>query len=209
MPSPIIVADFMIGSLRGIVDLLDRPFLIIDVNGVGYRVLVTNEIFSKVNQGSKIKLFIYTHVKEDALDLFGFEELEDLKLFENFLTVPGIGPKTAMNVFSFHKRGDIINAILTGDVTLFTSVPRLGTKNAQKIIIELKGKIGSTKELDLTGKELIEQNEVINALKSFGFTTGEAQKALKEIKKDLSASSGQATTEIMIRLALKYLGTVH
>ena len=191
----------MIGSLRGIVDLLDRPFLIIDVNGVGYRVLVTNEVSSKAKLGSKIKLFTYTHVKEDALDLFGFEELEDLKLFEDFLTVPGIGPKTAMNVFSFHKRGDIINAILTGDVSVLTSVPRLGTKNAQKIIIELKGKIGSTKELDLTGKELIEQNEVINALKSFGFTTGEAQKALKEVKKD------GLSTEEKIRQALRVLGS--
>lgn len=191
----------MIGSLRGTVDLLDRPFLIVDVNGVGYKVLVTNEASSKAKPGSKIKLFTYTHVKEDALDLFGFEELEDLKLFEDFLAVPGIGPKTAMNIFSFHKRGDILNAILTGDVTLFTSVPRLGTKNAQKIIIELKSKVGSTKELDLTGKELIEQNEVINALKNFGFTTGEAQKALRELKKD------GLSTEEKIRQALKVLGS--
>lgn len=193
----------MIGALRGTVDLLDKSFLIIDVAGVGYRVLVANEIYSKVKLGQKIKLFIYTHVKEDALDLFGFEEIEDLKLFENFLTVPGIGPKTAMNIFSFHKRGEIINAILVGDVSVFTSVPRLGTKNAQKIIIELKSKIGSTKELDLTGKEFEEQTEVINALKNFGFTQAEAQKAFKETKSD-----GQST-EQKIKMALKYLGSKH
>lgn len=191
----------MIGSLRGTVDLLDRPFLIIDVAGVGYKVLVTNEVFSKAKIGDKLKLFIYTHVKEDALDLFGFEDLEDLKLFENFLTVPGIGPKTAMNIFSFHKREDIVSAILNGDVSTFTSVPRLGTKNAQKIIIELKSKLGSTKDLDLTGKEFEEQTEVINALKNFGFTTGEAQKALKEIKKD------GLSTEEKIRQALRVLGS--
>ena len=177
--------------------------MIVDVQGVGYRVLVTNEISSKAKLGEKIKLFIYTHVKEDALDLFGFEELDDLKLFQNFLTVPGIGPKTAMNVFSFHKRADIINAILTSDVSVLTSVPRLGTKNAQKIIIELKSKVGSIKELDLTGKEFEEQTEVINALKNFGFTTQEAQKALKETKAD-----GQ-TTEQKIKMALKYLGSKH
>lgn len=203
MRSHIIVAEFMIGSLNGKVDLLDRPFLIVDVNGVGYRVLVTNEISSKAKLGENLKLFIYTHVKEDALDLFGFEELEDLKLFQNFLTVPGIGPKTAMNIFSFHKRTDIINAILTSDVAVFTAVPRLGTKNAQKIIIELKSKVGSTKDLDLTGKEYEEQSEVINALKNFGFTQQEAQKALKEVKKD------GMTTEEKIRLTLKYLGTKH
>lgn len=194
----------MIGSLQGIVELLDRPYILLNVSGVGYKILITNEIFSKIKLAQKLKLFTYTHVKEDALDLFGFEELEDLKLFENFLTVPGIGPKTAMNVFSFHKRGDIINAILIGDVSLFTSVPRLGTKNAQKIIIELKSKIGSTKDLDLTGKEFEEQVEVINALKNFGFTTAEAQRAMKETR---SASSGQdgLSTEEKIRQALKYL----
>lgn len=191
----------MIGALTGTVDLLDRPSLIIDVGGVGYRVLVTNEVFSKAKPGDKIKLYTYTHVKEDALDLFGFEEMEDLKLFENFLTVPGIGPKTAMNVFSFHKRGDVIQGILNGDVSVFTSVPRLGIKNAQKIIIELKSKIGSTKDLDLTGKEYEEQAEVINALKNFGFTQQEAQKALKEIKKD------GLSTEEKIRQALRILGS--
>lgn len=189
----------MIGSLQGTVELLDRPYILLQIGGVGYKVLVTNEVSSKIKLGEKLKLFTYTHVKEDALDLFGFEELEDLKLFENFLTVPGIGPKTAMNVFSFHKRENIINAILTGDVSLLTSVPRLGTKNAQKIIIELKSKIGSTKDLDLTGKELEEQTEVINALKNFGFTTQEAHKAIKDIKKD------GLSTEERIRQALKYL----
>jgi holliday junction DNA helicase RuvA len=189
----------MIGSLHGIVDLLDRPYILLEVSGVGYKVLVGSELFSKIKLGQKVKLFTYTHVKEDALDLFGFEEIEDLKLFESFLTVPGIGPKTAMNIFSFHKRDDIINAILNSDVSLFTSVPRLGTKNAQKIIIELKSKIGSAKELDLTGKEFEEQAEVINALKNFGFTQAEIHKALKETK-----ANGQ-TTEEKIRQALKYL----
>lgn len=189
----------MIGSLQGNVELLDRPYILLETSGVGYKVLVTNEVFSKIKLGQKLKLFTYTHVKEDALDLFGFEEIDDLKLFENFLTVPGIGPKTAMNVFSFHKRGDIINAILDGDVSFFTQVPRLGTKNAQKIIIELKSKLGSAKELDLTGKEFEEQKEVINALKNFGFSQGEVQKALRETK-----ANGQ-TTEEKIRQALKYL----
>ena len=193
----------MIGSLQGSIELLDRPHVIVNVNGVGYRVLVSNNLSTSFKLKDKVKLFIYTHVKEDALELFGFEELEDLKLFENFLSVPGIGPKTAMNIFSFHKRADIINAILTSDVSVFTSVPRLGTKNAQKIIIELKSKIGSTKELDLTGKEFEEQSEIVNALKNFGFTTQEAQKALKETKAD-----GQ-TAEGKIKMALKYLGTKH
>jgi len=128
----------MIGLLKGQIELLKRPFVIVDVHDVGYKVLVPDSIYSKLSLGDKVKLFIFTYVREDALELFGFLAAEDLSLFENLLTVSGIGPKTALNIFSFGERKDITEAIIKGDVTFFTSVPRLGTKNAQKIIIELK-----------------------------------------------------------------------
>src|SRR3990167_9251125 len=146
----------MIGSLNGKVDLLQRPNAIIDVNGVGYKVLVADSVYKKLTVGDKLKIFTYTYVREDALELFGFLEVEDLKLFESLITVSGIGPKTALNIFSFGGRKDIIEAIIKGDVSFFTSVPRLGTKNAQKIIIELKGKMGSSQDLDLSGKDFLE-----------------------------------------------------
>jgi Holliday junction DNA helicase RuvA len=189
----------MIGLLKGKIELLKRPFVIIDVNGVGYKVLVPETIYAKLSLGESVKIFTYTYVREDALDLFGFLEAEDLGLFESLLTVSGVGPKTALNIFSFGERKEIIEAIIKGDVTFFTSVPRLGTKNAQKIIIELKNKMGSSADLDLSGKDLLENAEVVQALKNFGFSVGEAQKAVREIKQvDL-------TTEDKIRLALKSL----
>jgi len=190
----------MIGFLKGTVEFLQRPFVMIDVCGVGYKVLVSESVYSKLTLGEKLKIFTYTYVREDALDLFGFLEAEDLGLFESLLTVSGIGPKTALNIFSFGERKDIIEAIIKGDVSFFTSVPRLGTKNAQKIIIELKNKMGSGADLDLSGKDLLENAEVVQALKNFGFSVGEAQKALREVKKD------GLTTEEKIRLALKNLG---
>jgi holliday junction DNA helicase RuvA len=190
----------MIGYLKGKVELLKRPFVIIDVNGVGYKVLVPETIYAKLSLGDVVKIFTYTYVREDALDLFGFLEAEDLGLFENLLTVSGVGPKTALNIFSFGERKDIVEAIIKGDVTFFTSVPRLGTKNAQKIIIELKNKMGSDSTLDLSGKDLLENAEVVQALKNFGFSVGEAQKAVREIKQV------GLTTEEKIRLALKNLG---
>jgi Holliday junction DNA helicase RuvA len=190
----------MIGFLKGKVELLKRPFVIIDVNGVGYKVLVPETIYSKLSLGESLKIFTYTYVREDALDLFGFLEAEDLGLFENLLTVSGVGPKTALNIFSFGERKDIIEAIIKGDVTFFTSVPRLGTKNAQKIIIELKNKMGAGSDIDLSGKDLLENAEVVQALKNFGFSVGEAQKAVREIKQI------GLTTEERIRLALKTLG---
>jgi Holliday junction DNA helicase RuvA len=190
----------MIGYLKGKIELLKRPFVIIDVNGVGYKVLVPETIYAKLSLGESVKIFTFTYVREDALDLFGFLEAEDLDLFESLLTVSGVGPKTALNIFSFGERKDIIEAIIKGDVSFFTSVPRLGTKNAQKIIIELKNKMGSGADIDLSGKDLLENAEVVQALKNFGFSVGEAQKAVREIKQV------GLTTEEKIRLALKNLG---
>ena len=190
----------MIGLLKGKVELLKRPFVIIDVSGVGYKVLVSENVYKKLSLGENIKIFTFTYVREDALDLFGFMEAEDLDLFESLLSVSGIGPKTALNIFSFGERKDIVEAILKGDTGFFTSVPRLGTKNAQRIIVDLKNKMGSTKDFDLSGKDFIENTEVVQALKNFGFTVSEAQKALREIK------TPNLSLDEKIKLALKNLG---
>lgn len=190
----------MIGFVKGTIDSFDRPFIIIDVLGVGYKILVSDNVFSKLSENQKIKLYTFTYVREDELALFGFLKQEDLKLFDSLLTVSGVGPKTAMSVFSAGTREQILEAIVKADTSFFSSVPRLGTKNAQKIIIELKNKLGGIGSLDLSGKDSLQNNEVIQALKSFGFSQTEAQKALREIKeKDLSV-------EDKIRKALKLLG---
>jgi len=167
----------MIGFLKGKVEILQRPFALIDVNGVGYKVLVSENVYKKLTTNENIKIFTYTYVREDALDLFGFLELEDLTLFENLITVSGIGPKTALNIFSF------------------------GTKNAQKIIIELKNKMGSDHQIDLSGKDFAENAQVIEALKGFGFTAAESQKALREIKGE------NLSLDEKIKMALKLIGS--
>jgi len=190
----------MIGSLKGKVEFIDGQYVILDINGVGYRVLVPSKIFSHAKIKEELKLFIYTHVREDALDLFGFADLSDLKLFQQLISVSGVGPKTALSIFSFGERDSIIEAIVKGDVSFFTEVPRLGKKNAQKIIIELKSKLGSLEELNLTEEGTMSNNEILMALKSFGFTAKESQDALRAIAKE-----GE-TAEDKIRLALKYLG---
>jgi len=190
----------MIGSLNGKIDLLKRPFVLIDVSGVGYKVLVSDNVYKKLTVGQSLKLYTYTYVREDALDLFGFSEIEDLDLFDDLISVSGIGPKTALNIFSFGERRDIVEAIIKGNVSFFTAVPRLGTKNAQKIIIELKNKMGNTSQLDLSGKDFEENNDVIEALKSFGFSVAESQKALREIKDQ------NLSVDAKIKFALKNLG---
>ncbi len=197
----------MIGFLKGKVEFVNGQYIILDVSGVGYRVLVPSKIFSQAKIKEDLKLFIYTYVREDTLDLFGFADFSDLKLFEQLISVSGVGPKTALNIFSIGTRDSIIEAIIKGDVDFFTAVPRLGRKNAQKIIIEIAGKLGSLEELDLSGQTDGASSEVLAVLKSFGFTSKESQDALRAVGKDLPAGrQAPETTEEKIRLALKYLG---
>ncbi len=188
----------MIGFLSGEVVIRGENYIILDIGGIGYKVFVASSVISSTNN-SHLKLFTYTHVREDNISLFGFLDELDLKLFENLISVSGIGPKTAMAIFSAGDRASIIKAITKGDVSFFTSVPRLGKKNAQKIIIELKNKFGSLDEFDLTTNDT-QNNEVIVALVNFGYTKKEAIDAIKH------ASNKAEKVEDKIRLALKYLG---
>ena len=187
----------MIGLLNGTVAYREEQHILVDVNGVGYKVLVPVTVSAAI--GQPVKLFTHTHVREDVLELYGFIQPQDLKLFEYLISVSGVGCKTALGVFSVGSRQEIINAIAINDVGFFTSVPRLGKKNAQKIIIELKNKLADGGDFDFASDGQ-GQDEVLAALKAFGFSTSEARNALKGL-------SGQGeTVEEKIRLALKYLG---
>lgn len=184
----------MIGMLKGKVIISIDSSLIIDVNGVGYKVSVPKRLINSIDD---ITVYTHTHVREDLLELYGFESLEDLKLFELLISVSGVGCKSALGVLSLGKRGEIIKAIQNADATFFTSVPRLGKKNAQKIIIDLKNKLGGTEDIIL---ESAADTEVLDALQSFGFTEKEASIALRKI------DNPDLTTTEKIKAALKVLG---
>ncbi len=190
----------MIGSVRGKIILKDGIYLIVETGGVGYRILVSSKVSVKHKLDEEAMFYTYTLVREDELALFGFSEVADLKLFENLIGVSGVGPKTAMSIFSFLTRDEVVNAVMKGDTGAFSGIPRLGTKNAQKIIIELKNKLGDGSSLDLNSLEGEANDDVFTALTSFGFTRHEIGEALRKI--DTSAS----TSEEKIKLALKYLG---
>lgn len=192
----------MIAMLSGSVAYRNDPYIILNVHGVGYKVLVNNTLLSKAAVGTELTVYTYTHVREDLLELYGFSEPQDLRLFELLIGVSGVGPKSAVGVFSIGSRSEIMQAISTGDVSFFTGVPRLGKKNAQKIIIDLKSKIGGAvgTDLDLSGEGESDSDEVIAALQTFGFSRAEAHAALREVKEE-----GLTTAE-KIRLALKQLG---
>ena len=189
----------MIGFLRGEIVAVDEPYIVVDVGGVGYSVVTTKDVLSKTEINSKLKLFIHTHVREDLIQLYGFLDITELKLFKNLIGVSGIGPKTAMGIFGIGSRDAIIEAIIKGDVDFFMSVPRLGKKNAQKVIIELKNKFGSIEDLDLSLDDS-QNSEVITALQNFGYSRKEALGVLKNTR-----GKGE-TTEEKIRMALRELG---
>lgn len=191
----------MIGTLKGIIEYREDPSLIVDVNGVGYKVLVPTTVLAKITGvGSEIKLFTHTHVREDLLELYGFTEPADLKLFEYLISVSGVGCRTALGIFSVGPRSAIVQAISEGDVSFFTSVPRLGKKNGQKIIIELKSKLGAGGDIDLSDASGAEQDELLSALKAFGYSAIESQEAIRALN-----GKGE-TVEEKVMLALKYLG---
>lgn len=194
--------NFMIGALRGIVHFKRFDRMILMVNGIGYVVYPPNELLSTIKLGETLEVYIHTHVREDSLQLFGFATSRELELFELLLGVSGIGPKTALAIVN--RGADQVYQALSGaDVTFFTTIPRLGTKNAQKIIIELKSKINSIKELDLTQSEDGQSQELLDALTHFGFTREEVVKVLGHLP------NTQESMAQKIKWALKYLGSTH
>ncbi len=193
----------MIGYLSGTIKSKEINSLIIDVRGVGYHVFVPIFIWQESKLGEKKELFIYTHVREDELSLFGFSHKEEKQIFLHLISVSGIGPKLALNVLSYANGvKNIIRAIQNAQVDFFESIKGLGKKNSQRIIVDLKGKIGSLKELEF---ETEADRDLIEALKGLGFDKEEIKKSIngvnkflhhKRIKKDLSL-------EEKIKLALK------
>jgi holliday junction DNA helicase RuvA len=188
----------MIGQLTGKIINSGSSPVIIDVSGVGYQVYIGPLLLSKLKNNSELTLYIHTHVRDDAFELYGFFTNDDLLIFNYLLSVSGIGPKTALLVTD---RGyeKIKKAIITSDLEFFTTIPRLGKKNAQKIIIELKSKIGSTTPLNLNDQEDSETKDILNALTSMGFDKREIIPAINKI------SENQKTIEEKIRFLLKIL----
>jgi len=131
----------MIGFLSGIFKQ-DFPSVLILVNGVGYSVAMTEQTKATFTEGQTVELFIYTHVKEDQLELFGFLTSPEKKLFLLLLAISGVGPRSALNLLE-KGTNPLITAVQTADVQFFKGFKRIGTKVAQKIIIELKSKLGS------------------------------------------------------------------
>jgi len=187
----------MISQITGQIIHKADKFVIVETNSIGYKVFATTELLSIAKLDEKIKIWTYLAVRENALDLYGFSNKKELDFFELLITISGVGPKTALNILNVANVDSLRKAISTNETAHLTKVSGLGKKMADKIVLELKGKLGSYEEVALGLKEEI---DALEALKSLGYSHKESREALQEIDKAITTTSGR------VKAALKHLG---
>jgi Holliday junction DNA helicase RuvA len=208
----------MIAFLRGKLEDKGPGFADIDVNGVGYRAFMSNNSLSTMPQrGEPAFIFTHTYVREDVLQLFGFHSSSEREAFEKLISVSGIGPKVALAVLSVFDVNALKQAVASEDIALISSVPGIGKKSAQRLVLELKDKL-SLPDIDIAAvpsvKDASIYEEARSALISLGYTNAEAKKSLAGF--DGGGVGGGATgndstgdsdvsVEILVKHALKNL----
>lgn len=205
----------MIGYVKGIVTHLFTDYCFVDVQGIGYRVFVPNSTRQKLATGQPATLFTYLNVREDALTLHGFYTQEEYELFLSLISVSGIGPKVAAGVLSAITPQNFRSAISTNSTAMLTKLPGIGKKTAERIILELKDKIGVTAGYDTSSSELPKDNavlggdilqEAMQALSALGYNHAEITPVIKKVYERERQSDIEISLEQLIRLTLKEFG---
>lgn len=187
----------MIGLIKGTIELNTEKYVIIDVNGIGYKVYISGNTFKTLpTKGEKVKLFTHLHVREDAMELYGFLSIKELEFFELLISISGIGPKGALNILNVASVDTLKRAIVNEESSILTKVSGIGKKTAEKIILELKNKVGD----EFLGEKVSADSEAIDALIGLGYQLREAREILKKVPKEVDG------VENRVREALKLLG---
>jgi len=190
----------MIAKIEGQISYIGNRFLIVDVSGVGYKLFVTNEAISLSKIEESIKLWVHTAVRENSIDLYGFLDIEELSFFELLLDVSGIGPKSALSTLSVAPVSTLRKAIASGDTTYLNKVSGIGRKTAEKIIIELKDKLKEYEGDIATSQVMQEERDILEALRTLGYSQDEAREAIKRIPADMTEMNNR------LKEALKIIG---
>jgi holliday junction DNA helicase RuvA len=190
----------MIAKLKGKIEYLRDNYAVVDVNNVGYKVYLSAYTFGKVAgiSDGNVDIYVHTYVREDTLALYGFLTLEELEMFEQLISISGIGPKAGMGILSIATPKTIKTAILNEDPSILTKVSGIGKKTAGRVILELKNKVADISVGDK--EEVAIDSDAIEALISMGYTNLEARDALKSVPADVK-DVGQR-----VKMALKSLG---
>ena len=190
----------MIAHLKGLIEEKFGNTLTVDVNGVGYEVMVPMPDFEAVNLGEERKFFTYHSVRENAEELYGFSSLAAKKIFEMLVGVQGIGPKAAIAILSLAEAEEVRNAIANADVAFISKASGVGKKTAERVIVDLRDKVGVPSHYGATETKfavnVAENDEALDALIALGFPLKEATAALEKVDTSLPV-------EERVKLALK------
>jgi holliday junction DNA helicase RuvA len=191
----------MIATLTGKVAEKIRDSVVIEVQGVGYGILVTTEDYGLLATGNAAKVYIHEHIRENSHDLFGFVNLDTMQLFEQLLDVNGVGPKMALSVLSVGSANEVRRAVAGGDTKFIQQASGVGKRVAERIVVDLKDKVGLEGiDLSTTGMlqsdALLRKDEAVEALVALGYSAQDAAAALASVPADLP-------TEERIKQALK------
>lgn len=194
----------MIAYLKGRLVHKDPTYVIIDVGGIGYQVKISLQTYSKIKDEEQIQLLTFLHIKEDAHTLYGFKEENEKRLFLLLIGINGVGPNTGLMILSSLSSDEIEHAILSGDVGTIQAVKGIGAKTAQRIILELKDKIGkptdSIAPLGFLKSSNKVREEALQALITLGFPKATADKNIAQV---LKKTGGEISLEDLIKASLK------
>lgn len=173
----------MIARLTGILEEKTPDHLVIDVNGVGYQVFVSLQTFYRLPAlHERVNLHVYTHLREDALQLYGFLEEKEKMTFLLLKSVTGIGPRLALNILSGIPVDELEGALRVSDVMRLVAIPGVGRKTAERLVVELREKVGALEngQLSIPGEQTSLSAEAVSALVNLGYRRTEAEKAVRE-----------------------------
>ncbi len=186
----------MIAYIRGKVALVQIDHVIVEAYGVGYQIQFSRP--DKVKLNEEVQLFTYQHIREDENTLYGFLSAEEKELFIKLISVKGLGPKTAMNMFSAMSMDRLLSAIESGDVALIKSLPGIGAKTASQIVLDLKGKLVQVSSAKTSVS--LEAKDALDALKALGYKGNE----LSGVEKLFASAPGKSVDEY-VKMGLKHM----
>lgn len=195
----------MIAQLTGRILRKSPQDVVVDVSGVGYRVLIPVSTFYRLSdEGGEASLRIHTHVREDALQLFGFHSAAEQSLFERLIGVAGVGPKLAINILSGIEAPDLVAALRSSDVARLTRIPGVGKKTAERLVLELKDKMPAVAEPAETQAPVAvgsAKDDLLSALANLGYSRGEMERGVDRALKE----QPEGRFEDLLRLSLRVL----
>jgi len=187
----------MIAYIKGTIAAHSESSLILVVNNIGYEVFVLPRIVVGTHVGQELELYTYHHVREDAVLLYGFTEMVEKRMFEKLITISGVGPKSAMGVLTAATVAELEQAVAQGDSSSLTKVAGVGKKTAERIVLELKGKLDGLGSVAV-GVGSSRDGDVIEALMGLGYTREESREALKHVGDE--AASPDETLKAALRI---------